>query len=315
MHCPKSLLALLIIMLLVSPSSNAEQGKDIEGGTTLLTNRGEIQNFNVNIPTLIPEINSVKLKEVNNGKQLIESYYIGSTLISRSQFVRFGGYGNSSTINYESDSAFINRIKDMRLYKDRLVGGTVKEITWGTSSAVEIRKGQCYWVNLSKRIKPPSELTGSRKDLLVTVAGCTDLKHSTRDMLKMLGFATDLDKSNFASRRSNPTSQTASTGSPSSSDDRRPIAATWEGISGPIAGFIEFSDGSQSNFRFTLPNGMGNCSGKATRKGNRQGIWFTKCDNGMSASGAYTSNGNKQGSSGEGYDNEGRTVKFTVAAE
>lgn len=97
---------------------------------------------------------------------------------------------------------------------------------------------------------------------------------------------------------------------------KRSIAVQWEGVDGPIAGYVQITDeGKFEKIDLTLPRGLGQCTGKANYKQPNRGLWFVKCGDGLTASGAFFAHGSGKGASGDGYDNNGRDVKFTISGE
>ncbi len=188
-------------LMFQSSGSHGDTVKNIVGGKMLLNNLGETFDFRFNVPSLVPQVNKVETSEINNGKLIVESYYVGEGLVARSQYAVFGGFNSTTTAGYEDESIFLDRIGKSKFYKDRLSGGATNEYAWGSANAVEVRKDNCYWLHLGKRIKPSSDYTGRSKDLLVSIVGCLSLNDSPKELLRKLGHASDVDKMEFASRR------------------------------------------------------------------------------------------------------------------
>ncbi len=94
---------------------------------------------------------------------------------------------------------------------------------------------------------------------------------------------------------------------------KRPIAIRWEGEKKLIAGTVELSKTSGAGkIRITLPENAGSCRGAFKFDSSRKGHWSVSCTNGLSASGTMTGYGKGKGSSGVGYDADGRSVTFTM---
>lgn len=93
----------------------------------------------------------------------------------------------------------------------------------------------------------------------------------------------------------------------------RAFSADWEGFDTPVTGYLEIGRDNARTLSLTLPKGLGDCTGRFTPEEDGRGLWYLRCDNGTTASGAYTGRGTGQGSSGEGFDNEGRIVKFDIS--
>jgi len=91
-----------------------------------------------------------------------------------------------------------------------------------------------------------------------------------------------------------------------------PVAFT-VGESGPFIGNLEYprKNAEEGNLKFNGGKEVGSCSGKWQHKGNNFGVWYTSCDNGISASGSYQMTGRAKGS-GEGVDSKGRQLKLTI---
>ena len=97
--------------------------------------------------------------------------------------------------------------------------------------------------------------------------------------------------------------------------EKRSIAAQWEGMSELIAGEIRFQRTNRNgHIKLTLPKSLVECTGVYTMTAQRKGAWSIGCTDGMTASGTLTAYGRGKGSSGEGKDNKGRSVKFTIGA-
>jgi hypothetical protein len=88
----------------------------------------------------------------------------------------------------------------------------------------------------------------------------------------------------------------------------RALSVEWEGMDGPIAGWVDFAKGDVS---LTLTDGL-KCTGFERSSGSK-GTWAIQCDNGLTATGTYEGRGKGKGSTGEGIDSEGRAIRFNVA--
>ena len=97
------------------------------------------------------------------------------------------------------------------------------------------------------------------------------------------------------------------------STESRPIAIQWEGIDELIAGTLSLRQGKDSgDMSMTLPRNQGTCEGTYRIGSDRIGIWSIACTNSLTASGTLTAFGGGKGSTGEGSDNKGRRVRFTI---
>ncbi len=72
--------------------------------------------------------------------------------------------------------------------------------------------------------------------------------------------------------------------------------------------------GRSGTIRFTLPNNEGTCGGHYSIEANGRGTWQIRCINGLTASGTLQAHGADRGSSGEGTDSKGRSIKYTLGA-
>lgn len=94
---------------------------------------------------------------------------------------------------------------------------------------------------------------------------------------------------------------------------KRPIAIQWDGVSDLIAGDLYYKSKKQNGrIKLTLPGSRGQCSGSYKIATRDSGVWSIACTEGMTASGTMVVYGAGNGSSGDGRDNNGRAVKFTV---
>ena len=99
--------------------------------------------------------------------------------------------------------------------------------------------------------------------------------------------------------------------------ESRPFAVQWTGIRELIAGEIsiwrERRNGKRrGKIRLTMPKAGGNCDGSYELIDGPKGTWQISCDNGLTATGTLVAYGAGKGSGGEGTDNLGRVIKFTV---
>jgi len=96
--------------------------------------------------------------------------------------------------------------------------------------------------------------------------------------------------------------------------ERRPIAIQWEGKESLIAGEVEISSKGRGKISVSLPDKDASCSGTFAYTNRQAGIWTVACTSGEAASGTFKGRGSGKGSNGEGTDNNGRYVKFTIGA-
>jgi len=93
----------------------------------------------------------------------------------------------------------------------------------------------------------------------------------------------------------------------------RPFVITWEGYTEDFAGRMKYRHRKRKGTTFAeLPNGDGRCYGSYEYLEKGQGIWATACTNGLTAFGAFATDGEQGPSSGTGSDAKGREVNFTL---
>ncbi len=98
-----------------------------------------------------------------------------------------------------------------------------------------------------------------------------------------------------------------------------PVAFNWEGVSELASGTLATSTlGQEGKISAKLQGDVGDCTGRWQTKGGEWrtaqppfGIWFMRCDSGLTASGTYQMNSEQDGN-GEGTDGNGRPITFQV---
>lgn len=105
-------------------------------------------------------------------------------------------------------------------------------------------------------------------------------------------------------------------GAPSSDNpnwDIRRIVIQWDGRTDALLGTVTFPRGKrEGKISVTLPQGKGMCEGTFIIPGGGRGSWLMRCPEGIAADGWFKALGKGKGSVGEGTDNKGRSIKFTV---
>ena len=127
----KAVVLATLCLLFVFSATNlrAESGKDVLGRTIKLKDKGSTGDFKFNIPTFLPAINRVTTIEVNNGRQLVEKYYVGSSLVGTAVFASRGGFNSSSSTHFSQIDSFIEKIKKNSFYTKYLIGSTTEKFT------------------------------------------------------------------------------------------------------------------------------------------------------------------------------------------
>ena len=298
-------------------AGEAKKSKDLSGKTIFITPNQEIRNFKFNIPILVPNIDNIKFSEFNNGNVLSEKYYIGKSQVADVQFVKASWFSSRTQRITENKEEFLEYLEKKRFYKRNLVGATITPMKGPKYRAFVARKGNCFWLTITVRLKGN---TGGfsdfgQADAISNVVSCKHANLDVHDVARRLGFSTELDIVDYRARRSGskPTVGVAANPPIQSSAIRRSIAMQWEGVDGVLSGNISIGQGNIQRIELTLPQGRGNCVGKAEFREKPRGIWFVKCDNGLTASGSFLAHGAGRGSSGEGFDNDGKRVQFTVS--
>lgn len=104
--------------------------------------------------------------------------------------------------------------------------------------------------------------------------------------------------------------------SPGAGEVRRAVALVWEGHAGPIEASMVFNPhAATARLTVFLPGEARACIGIAHTAKDNTGEWSVQCPSGAHAGGRFRFLGQKQGSMGEGRDNTGAKVAFTVAGE
>lgn len=92
-----------------------------------------------------------------------------------------------------------------------------------------------------------------------------------------------------------------------------PIHVKWEGIAEALVGSIrEVRVGSKGAMAIELPESFGICTGEYVYTGHNIGTWKVTCPNHLKASGTFQSG---KGAHGEGSDNFGRKITYTIDTE
>jgi hypothetical protein len=113
-----------------------------------------------------------------------------------------------------------------------------------------------------------------------------------------------------------PSIQTPAAESLPAGQVRRAVALVWEGHAGPIeAGMVFDPHAATARLTVFLPGETRACIGIAHTATDNTGEWSVQCPSGAYAGGRFRFLGQKQGSTGEGRDNKGAKVAFTVAGE
>ena len=183
----------------------------------------------------------------------------------------------------------------------------------------EHRGESCSFVHYSPRYGDRSDSGGSEFNASVVVMHCGQKKSflrthfkldERRNVLKITH--PDFDGTDTPRASSSP----FKTGTPkSSAKSIRPIAVRWEGYDELFAGKIEHTNAQKlGDFSIKLPRNEGTCAGKYQFNEASTGTWSVACTNGLAASGTLMGFGSGNGSSGEGWDASGKSVKFTIGA-
>jgi hypothetical protein len=97
---------------------------------------------------------------------------------------------------------------------------------------------------------------------------------------------------------------------------RRAVALVWEGHPGPIDASLIFDPkAAVSRLNVILPGEAKPCTGIAQMTKDYAGTWSVQCPSGAHAGGSFRGLGRGKGSMGEGQDNKGAKIAFTVAGD
>lgn len=91
------------------------------------------------------------------------------------------------------------------------------------------------------------------------------------------------------------------------------VVLSWEGLPEPLSGTITVElDKATARLEIRLPNQSGVCHGKSVLEKNGTGTWTVECPDGSSGKGSFREIGRTGGAVGEGVDNKGARISFTI---
>jgi len=183
-----------------------------------------------------------------------------------------------------------------------------------------LQDGPCYFISVVKRTAPHTGYDNDygAPDFVGFFHICNGLTVTPKEFIEKIGLANDDAEARYVAivskqSHSAPPNNRDQANQKEIAWERRSIAVQWTGISELIAGEISIQQGKQNGrIKLTLPKARGLCDGTYAMTERRKGAWSIACTNGVSASGTMVAYGSGKGSSGEGQDDKGRTVKFTV---
>jgi hypothetical protein len=205
----------------------------------------------------------------------------------------------SPSLNFKRNvKIFAPKFSGAGIAKIRVMGGT------GRISKTTVGGCKYFWAGINKiRGRVFGELCGE------AITEMTALLKSFKETTT----AENIASHNSLERSASSSSTVTRSGNSTQNRDTRSVAIAWAKFDEPLAGFVDVSE--PDKIKVTLPNGMGTCEGFSEIKNRSEntGIWFMKCSEGSTASGAFNGNGDGKGSTGEGFDNEGNPVRFTIS--
>lgn len=244
-------------------------------------------------------------------------YYVGGKFVGQTQFVI------RSWFSTQTEDDVKNRL--LRIVKQKFPNDTPSPNALETYRNLEdfgvyFEKNGCVFMSFYKRLKGSGLFDNDygAPDFIGLFRVCDGLTVSPKEFIRRIDIADEEDKARFSALMASPSAANDSVTENKNSGQKstwqtRSIAVQWTGFSELIAGEISFrKNGQAGRIKLTLSKTLGQCSGTYRMTGQRSGTWSIACTNGMTASGLLETYGSGKGSSGEGEDNKGHSVKFTV---
>jgi hypothetical protein len=96
--------------------------------------------------------------------------------------------------------------------------------------------------------------------------------------------------------------------------DIRRVVVLWDGRPSPLRGTLTIeSSKNTSRLEIQLPGQTGTCLGVSALERDESGKWAVECPDGTTGHGAFRSTGRDGGFTGEGTDNKGARISFSIA--
>lgn len=253
---------------------------------------------------------------VNEDIRLVQPNGTGRGQISSQRIV--GAFFNQRTLDDFSSAARFDKeleaalrtVGYVRHEPLRPVTNSRSSMTVGFQTVATVATGKCFMAKVGYRFGKPTIYSNDNNnpDTLLHVRYCQQADEFP-DLEALVSRVAIADSGDVAAIRRRMAEL------PSAGRDERPIAVEWSGYDKPIAGMIELQQArGGGTVRMTLPNNDGQCSGSYRLEPGRGGTWEISCTNGLTASGTLRDHGAGRGSSGEGTDSKGRSIKYTLGA-
>ena len=317
---------MILCMALVTGCQTA--GKRDSGGTLMSLSAAKLiplEQADLNLPRFL-SIDGVVIERTirDNGTSIIDRYKVNGQILAKSERLAGDGWFSEAAERKIGNPGYL---KEMLKSKAIKYGANNPQFAPAGRSDKTIghysSNGRCqaFFVGYKLRVGSLYDNDPGNIDTVVSFAGCNSLLENVQSVITKLGRPTDSDRAVMAMRdRPTPSQKIPNSSMDSkhkasaSAGQRRAIAVEWQGISPLIAGEIVLQQG-RGEIALSLPNQQGDCSGSyfVTDKQRGTGAWSVSCGNGMSALGTFTAYGRDKGASGEGRDNQGREVRYTIA--
>jgi len=172
---------------------------------------------------------------------------------------------------------------------------------------------ECQWVFDNPDLDTTDPTSGrSRTPWAVEIIHCGTAIPFQKDHFKRTEKTIQITYPGATNKVASPKTSAAISSPATPKTETRPVAVQWEGKAGLIAGEVEIPSRGAGKIRFTLSQSGGRCSGNFAYNKPGRGVWSAACSSGETASGTFQTLGSGRGATGEGTDNTGRSVKFTI---
>ena len=285
-----------------------------------------LEQADLNLPRFLSTKRVVIERTIrDNGTSIIDRYKVNGRILAKSERLVADNWFNEGTQRKISDPRNLQNLLKSNSKKygaDNPLPAPISKS--GKTIGHHSIKGACqaFSVGFKLRSEALYDNDPGNIDTVVSFAGCNILVEDVQSVISKLGRPTDSDRALMAmqSRNSTPrhspdiSARSKPSVSSQSGEQRRAIAVEWEGVAPLIAGEVTLQQ-ANGKLALSLPNGQGECTGSyfVIDKQQRTGAWSVSCSNGLNALGTYTAHGRGKGASGEGRDNLGREVKYSVA--
>lgn len=289
-----------------------------------------LEQADLNLPRFL-SIDGVVIERTirDNGTAIIDRYKVNGKILAKSERLVDDNWFNEGTQGIVGDPGYLKTLLKSRSKRFGAENPqTAPAHKTGKTIGHYSINGSCqaFAVGYKLRVGALYDNDPGNIDTVVTFAGCNSLVENVQSTITKLGRPTDSDRALMAMRGQNSRRQQASNTStgtkPKSSlasdqqavGQRRSIAVEWQGVAPLIAGEVVLQKAT-GELALSLPNRQGDCTGSYIVNDKREGtgVWSVSCSNGLSALGTFTAYGKGKGASGEGRDNQGREVKYTIA--